>query len=255
MVNVESPEFSADINAERLQNVLKAFAIFDTEQRERRLPDLIKFIKEIATPEVMAIATHPLKNKYLEQMSKNFGPPFLWAISNALKASFKTPKGEMQSWEGGYTLVMIDQDGILLAAATNPVGEVYNQYGKNLFPYALSKAVFELHLNLADKKSGLDKEENFDYIESLGFEYGKDLFMGTNSFPNGTVIGASGCELSRDYVNSLLPESMRDSYPVDFLAGAADRYFARMVAAQSMFHTEPHAMEEPKLFAELRRAH
>lgn len=256
MNRAESPELDPEISAQILQGELRVFAQLNTEQRERYLSKMTHLVKDIATPEVMTMATHPLKNHYLEQMGKNFGPPFYNAINDSLKTTFKTPNGEIKSWEGGYTAVMVNKEGVLLAAATNPTGRVYDQYGTNLFPYALNKAVFELHLNLADKEiGGLNDPKNFAYLEGLGFEYGKDLFLGTNSFPDGTVIGTSGCELSKQYMDGLLPQSMSGDYSVDFLAGLGDMYFARMITGQSMFHAEPHAMEEPKFFAKLRRAH
>ena len=248
------PIGEAEIRARELQGILKTFASLDTPSRERGLPIMFNVIRSHTTPEVLAIATNPLNNPDLGD--RDYRPSFRGAIGEAMDFSFITPNGEKKSWEGGYTVVMMNRQGILLAADANPEGKVYEKYGKNLFPYALFKAVILLHLELAGRSGGLQNEENFRYLRELGFEHGRELFKGAVIHPGGhAILGASGCELSEEYMNSLLPASMVGRNSVNFLAGYADRCFALMVGGQSAFHSDTRTLKEPKLFAELRRAH
>ncbi len=245
--------------AEILKDDLRAFAAKDTKTRENRLFDIVSSIKNNASLESILELTSPNKNIELERI--DYRPYLYSAARKTTNTLFTVGKEKVKPWEGGFTVISLRQDGTIPAGITNPRGRVYKEYGQNLYPYALTKAMFSLHLYLSGKKGGLGEVENIRYLQGLGFRGGENLFLGEAIVPgpegSSSFIGASGCELQSDYINSLLPRGMQYQYPVDFLAGRADHEFALQVAVNLKFSeaaTQP-VISEPKFFSDLRFAH
>ena len=72
------------------------------------------------------------------------------AVRVACETHFKTHgESTLMPWSGSFTIVVLGVDGNIIAAAANPTGPVYKEYGENLFQYALIKAVLRLHLERA----------------------------------------------------------------------------------------------------------
>lgn len=249
MTELSGGNFREGSPPEELRQRLLDFAKGSTPEREGLLPELIGFIKRTTTKEVL--------QEIAPIQERDYGSPFRYAIADSLTSILRTDVGPIDPWAGGFTAVLMSSDGEVLAAESNPMGKVYDEHGKNLFPYALTKAVFGLHLARNGSLNGLNDAENFKYIESLGFTPGIDLFLGEALHLDGSVIGVAGCELTEEYVNGLLPPAMRDNYGTDFLAGYADMCFARSLVASTMFPNEGRntVLDEPELFAQLRRSH
>lgn len=241
---------------EQLLDELRGFAalkpVEGTKERENRLPELVRFIRRFGKEERLAdaLASH-LKSPWAPPQ------PLVEAIRCATLTQFDVGGKRILPWGGGFTVVILSHEGET-RGVRRPVGRVYEEYGQNLYPYALTKALFTMHLHLSSREGGLDKLDNFNYLESLGFKRGEDLFLGENQLGTGdhvTYIGASGCELAEAYVSDLLPKDMRESYSVDFIAGHADMIFARSIAGYLMFPGTPAPIQEPKFFSQLRIAH
>src|SRR5439155_748677 len=143
------------------------------------------------------------------------------------------------------------------AADANPSGDVYERYGTNLNPYALTKAITRLQLFWAslDNASGLDNLDNYRYIEELmsgrhvylGEARSEQINYGWEIFRKSLILGASGCELAPAYRDALAPAifalpnkldsrglteaaKLVEAESADFVAGYADTVFAHQVA-------------------------
>ncbi len=259
------------LSAHMLLDTLALFGDGSDEQRERELLNTVTTVKTLAKKDVIAEVTDLARNPDLK--GTDFRRRFKEAVESAGSSRFKVETGVVKPWVGGFTVTLLDPHGRILAAEANPQGEVYSKenYGDDLYAFALAKAVLSLHLDKMGKPGGLDNEENLEYLKELGFKLGEDLFLGEAQvlFWNSTLgakrrsisplatqvyIGASGCEMTQKYVDSLLPSDMHAK--VDFLAGFADQVFAQTVSSK-MVHGIGSAsiIEEPELFAHLRRAH
>ncbi|HEX4774374.1 MAG TPA: hypothetical protein VH234_02565 [Candidatus Saccharimonadales bacterium] len=238
--------------AQELQAKLTEFVNLDEVRRETYLPDFLAYIDTNVTKDVVGEITDPIKNPSLE--NKNYRPHFHSAIMNALRVPFIVEGKSVNPWVGGYTMIAVSETGQVLAADSKTEGRVYGQYGSDLFSHAFSKAVLGVHLSLSGKYEGLDERENYERIARL--MPGRRIYQGEALTPGTVVIGASGCELNSDYIDTLLPEEMRLSeYPADLFAGHADMRLAQEVAAQWFFEPGIQPREEPELFSHIRRSH
>lgn len=223
-----------------LGDKLREFAAMDTKQRTQRLPGLARSFKDSVDSKTLldlsVTAPHPLRRQ----------------LDVAARAVRESRFGQVEPWAGGYTVVSLDEAGNVSGTTTNAVGKVYKKYG-DLSPYALKKALFTLHLERAGMLDGLSSERNLRHLESIGLEFGKDVFLGgaTLTWEDQTHhVGVSGAELKEDYVRTLLPQGM--PHTLEFLAGKADQVFAERVVHGVMYRVP---QDEPQFFAELRRAH
>lgn len=197
------------------------------------------------------------------------------AVRVACETHFKTHgESTLMPWSGSFTIVVLGVDGNIIAAAANPTGPVYKEYGENLFQYALIKAVLRLHLERAGWYTGLDNDENQAYLRELLPE-NEQIYLGEAKGEGLPIVGASGCELTHEYRNDIAPGIPPEN--VNFLAGYADQLFAEIVLVQfatnfemaekigriacdtsvqsALDRVKPEPVEEPSLFAQLRRAH
>ena len=175
-------------------------------------------------------------------------------IERCLVTSFGRPGGPAVStvWDGGYTVVVLDWAGTILAFSVKRKGPIYERYG-DLLPYAMKKAIFRFHLELAHADGGLDSEGNLSYLRSL--LPGETIFLGEaeTSFMQGMpiIIGVSGAPLASKYRQKLAPMLPE---VVEFVAGAADQVFAELIGKIPGDAAFP-IVDEPDVFAWLRRAH
>ena len=252
-------------NAELLESKLADFASMNLEERETFLPFLQRDIHQLATPEAMEYRLV----EYLEEEKEEFEE----AVQSALSSKWVVVGEEepIEPWRGSHTVVMLDFSGRIIAARRNTEGPVYepDNYGDNLYPYALSKAVQALHIALemnGDKwkaRGLLDEGNNLEYIDRLlndGAMEGDRIpvFLGEavlSSDEEELVVGVSGAELREDYIRGMIPESMRDHISIDFLAGFADMQLAQLILEHIDGEGMGETRDEPTFFAQLRRAH
>lgn len=192
------------------------------------------------------------------------------AAKLAVECEVKIEENSMLSWVGGYTVVLLSKEGDI-AAVSNPLGKVYEEYGANLTRPALRKALDRMYLDL-DHGDGLDELKDFEAIERLGFKRNKDIFLGeaiVDVNENRFYIGASGCELRDEYLQELLPPNMihhlreigelyrfRELFSVDFLAGAGDAMFASWTAHFLVHPWSPaKSLSEHRLLSTFRNLH
>lgn len=236
-------------NAALLQDHLHRFVKLDQQEREKELPILHKVAHELALKENLKFFNEPAHRADLTR-----------ARNVTLRTQFRSGSGRIvaKPWEGGHTVVVIDTAGNIITSFANEVGDVYKKDG-NLFPYALMKAVMRLHLMLNHEASGMDRDQNFEYLRGL-FPADQPIYMGEAtgklylSWGRRFVIGVSGAPLSKEYLESLAPGMLRDG--AEFVSGAADQAFAE-VMARAIEHRELEAtlFPEPDTFQWLRRAH
>ncbi len=176
-----------------LQDRLTQFASSQTTDREQALPELYDFIRKNVKGELLKVK--PAFQSELEQ-----------ATDLTLKTPFDVNGEEVNPWSGGFTVVVLDNDGKISGADSVPT-EGLEEYG-DLHPYALGKAVFLMHLEKAGRKGGLDHQENYDYIKGL---FPREVTIYTGSARESLVVegqtyylGASGCAVTEAYLTELL---------------------------------------------------
>jgi len=216
---MEEGEGGKDLLATTLQDRLTKFASSETEEREKALPELVAFIKDGVDKEVLEKLT-----------DKEFQPKLQDSVNRALQTKFKKHDGtEIEPWQGGHTVVVLDRDGKVKGAVSVDT-EGLEEYG-DLNKYALIKALCELHLYKDGREQGLSDPDNFTHLLSLGLKAGDDLFTGSvwqeDLNHEVTFVGSSGCAPKRDYLRELLAgaEPTRDTQ-----AGLFDSVFSSLTA-------------------------
>lgn len=218
----EKPSQELEARVSTLRQKLHEFAkCNDMTEREKLLPDLAIFIQENVTKEVIENSI----NK--ESLIKD-------GLAQSIGLAKETPfdiKGELVNpWTKEGTIVVLDNDGNI-AGSWSEATKGLEDYG-DLHPYALHKALFSLHINLAGKTGGLEDEANFDYIASL---VPKEIIVFTGAPIEPLVlsdkkyfIGSSGCSTTDEYTNELLGGMGAQRGP-NTLAGYHDGIFAEHV--------------------------
>lgn len=191
------------------------------------------------------------------------------AVDKVKDTKFKLADGTtVRPYTGDYgAIIALGLDGKIMAADSSRSGIAYEREG-DLYRHALQKAV----IRLLRPRAGLDDAQTYDYVARL--LPNKHIYLG-EAIADGSglvermslIIGASGCELTDEYRESLAPEMLNakseetgSDYKVRseyFEAGYADQVFAQRVA----FHySNPYlrnrlTLHEPEFFSLLRRSH
>jgi len=224
-----------------MESAITTFAGLDHEERERQLPGLL----------TMASAASP---GWIEKLDL----PNSEALLDAARVAAVSPMRDYDNydvacWVGGFTLVELSLEGELTGACRLAAGDVYRLYSDNLYGYALQKALQALHLRLSFMDPSTSTFLSSRYLEKL---LGRDqLRVGAYYDPiRVRIIGASGCEVPLRqrlaYCPGMTPASELDG--VNFLAGAFDEVFARLV---SNCLRESARCYEPRLLTQLRLIH
>lgn len=221
MIENPSQQLELEINTNTLKQKLKEFASSDFDTREQLLPELAIFIQDNVNKEVIenSINKESLIKEELVQ-----------AIELAKETPFDIKGDLVNPWTKEGTIVVLDSDGNIAGSWSEPTKGL-EDYG-DLHPYALHKALFSLHLNLANKSGGLEDESNFEYISGL---VSKDITVFTGAPIEPLIlsdkkyfIGSSGCAVTDDYVNDLMGGMGAQRGP-NTLAGYHDGIFAEHV--------------------------
>ena len=258
-------ESGTELRANQLQRELHEFAKQETSQREEGLARLRDIIAELTDPDTI------LYLNFLHRGGIRFQNELHKAINTTHQTGFEKPNGQIvEPWAKtkGYTLVVIDHTGTLHAGYSNPVGETYEIYGENLFPYALSKATLALHCMLAEMDGGIQR--NWDYLLDLlpgrhiyqgdyvtpapGFSVDSEYLYGTSGSVR-LAIGANGCELEEHYHRELSPEGIDGIILLSSIAGAADTVFATRVGQLIQNYEIKTLIPEPEILTLARTLH
>lgn len=228
-----------------LKDSLKKFASSNTEQREAQLPQLTLFIKKNVNESVL---------KELIGIDSEFNQKLTSAVELTIQTPFDVKGKPVNPWTGEHTIVALDSDGYVVGACCNPT-KALKSYG-DLHPYALTKALFSLHLYKADREEGLENEDNLDYISSIAHKEvliftgapKKPLFMPDEK---SYYLGSSGCAVKKNYLKELLGGA---TPAPDTQAGRFDGIFAEMTQFYMADNaSESKKMPEPTAVREMRR--
>lgn len=194
---------------------LRKFAAADSDTQKAHLGELIGFIKEYVTSEVL---------------SKLANQEFQTNLEEAVAATLETPidvEGqEVFPWKGSYTLVAINEDGSIEGAVSERPDDMtpYGDPDFNLHAPALVKAVSSMYLNKAGIQGGItDNKRHLREITNGQFS----VHTGATDEPislhgKRVYIGSSGCEAAMDSVSRVLDGAI----PTHFTqAGAFDEAF------------------------------
>ncbi len=249
---------TARMHAEYLQRELKSFIGNQPEEREENLGKLINNVRRWSSTEVMAHLTS----------GHDYNSRLAWAARAATQTEYynEVTGTLVTPWNGGYTLVAITPSADIVAAVSNPVGEVYKHY-QDLFPYAMSKAVLAWYLSLMGEDPSIDNEVNWEHMKPKLAKANLGLFQGDYvtqpiETPFGVsplIIGASGCELTEEYLEPMLPMSLYDlpqRLRVNNTAGEGDTQFATLVGHRlENPQADESIVKEPEVFRKNRRIH
>ena len=241
MENIETKRL-----AENLQQRLKDFVEMKTPDRERQLPILTSYIFKNARAEILE-----------KLINKNFQNKLVRAILTTLTTPFYIGNKEVIPWQGGYTVVVIDDKGTIVGMCHKPVDELFKTYGE-LTPYALSKAVLLLHLEKTGLKGGLDNQHNYEYIRNL-LPPESSIFTGTSQEPllldrNVYYLGGSGCAVKKEYLSELLGAAVPH---MNTQAGRFDSIFTELtkeyISNPITIGSFPAGIPEPEMIQNIRR--
>lgn len=234
--------------ANELQDSLSAFARADHTSRTSQLRPLVDLIME-TNPEtkmfenVNADTMRHLVDTNNKHAKEDFQPKLEQAIQKTLQTPLKGKEGT--PWTGGYTIVGVDSDGNILAAASQITPELKEKYGDNFYPFALLKAVLRQYLENPDVPSELDDPTNFKLLETLGLKPFEELFIGsTRPAKLGDKLvywGTSACSAEPSYRSEFLGMLKGEPEP-EQLAGRFDTIFADIL---KMYLYEPKRNVQP----------
>lgn len=205
-----------EASALSIKNSLRAFAQGALEAREKCLAGLITTIKQNARLETLELLT-----------DKAFQPKLKEAVKKTLETPFEVEGEPVVPWAGGFTIVALDQRGEIRGVFSRPT-EGLEEYS-DLHPYALTKAVLALHLDLIPVvQRRLGNLDNFKYVEKMAKT---KIFNGASQSPaivgeDIIYIGGSGCVAKEEYLKRLLGGA-KPSH--DTQAGRFDAIFCDLV--------------------------
>lgn len=208
--------------SEQLGLELRLFAALELARKQAVLQHLIKTVEDSARVETI----ERLAQKH------NYQDIVATAIEKTLTTPMVRLEQSLQSiWVGGYTVVVLDNNGEIIGAHNNPEGPSYRDE-QDKYNYALEKAILALILHEAHRKQGLDYDENQGYLQTLLSDkkhfYLGDYVASKHNMPTNPVfIGTSGCDLKPSYLRGLAPGILTRS--PNALAGHGDKLFAHQV--------------------------
>ena len=244
--------------APKLQKKISLFLNLETPAREDGLADLIKEIYAAdLNIESLHFITDPKANRFLEEATKK-----------ASQIEYVGVNGTTRPFGDSHATVVLDRDGVLIAAAAEPYGNVNlayadpepdNEFEKhwklaNLLSYALAKAVIAAHVERAGRADGLDTDENWDYVRRF-LPADVPLFLGAAVVKEKGVVkfvvGESGAEQNEDFLKSVLGKNFNPK-DVNQEAGAGDQHFAEAVGQNLLDPESKNQVTEPEDWSLLR---
>ena len=238
-------ELPNSARASQLAKELKAFASSDRQAMEATLGDTVSRV----------LGLKPQRETLALLLRRSPVPGFNELLGEAVKKSLRTRlvtrKGMESVWgDGSHVLVALKSNGTLLGF------DAAGEKDKTL-AFAIVKALSSMMLDRAGRSEGMLNLKNVDYLEKLGLELGRTLFLG--GVPPVTINGdkvyfaGGGIHPSKGYVAGVINEVPRSK---DTLAGVLEMTFARITVEHMLDQNmRIKGYPEPELPGLLRLAH
>jgi hypothetical protein len=190
--------------------------IENAEDREAILPVLFKFIKIDLQPTSTELLSISVTNDLILNMVQ-------YGID-------KVTESLPNIYEGNHTIVFLwPAEGKIAGVwekTESGKGDAHQEYG-NLAPYALCKAILQMHIYLKNKSIGIAGSQ-----DELTAKIGGRIFQGGGVLKHNEdrvwlVGGASGCQFTREFLSQYLPDHLIRNY--ERLGGLSDEIFLKLI--------------------------